>query len=287
MRWVLCAAVIVLALVSLSSRADAQAAPSLVVLSVRLSPQNAMVGGLFNVEMLISNVGSLNALTAQVELDLNVVSGTPFSMIGSGTVLNVGALGVGANKTLDASIAVSLRAATGTYNIPYTLTYSDENYYSYEYGGTFGVVVTGIPDVQIQSITLNPLKLTQNTLGTLSLSLIDAGTEDAENVTVSIYNDGGMFTTTVLYVGQLARGATNTVDFGINVAQDAPIGTQLVNITLTFKDPSGTPYENSRIYELNVYPSQPLIQTYDIGLILLAVAVVMGAFIAYSRLVRR
>ena len=262
-------------------------APFLVLSSVKISPPSVMVGSVFVAEMLVVNLGSLAALTATLTLELAPISGAYFSIVSSGTVLNIGELQPGANMTLSASIAVSYEARTGTYDIPYMLTYSDESRYSYNNTGTFGVMISGTPDVQIQSATVDPVKLSPITDGTLSISFINIGTENAHDISVRIYNDGGLLTSTVSYIGSLPRGAVNTIGFGIHVDPDAAIGTRLVNITVTYKDPSGNDYVTSKIYDLKVYALEPLIPLYDLGLIAGALFFAALLYLSFRRVGHR
>jgi hypothetical protein len=284
MKGIALAILFVTALFSLPHGVNAEAAPSLVLSSVTISPAEVMVGGSFESEMMVVNVGSLVALTAELNFDLVSISGRPFSITSSGTLLNIGELAPGANMTLRASFAVSFQGTTGTYDVPYRLTYSDENKYSYTKSGTFGIVLRGVPDLEIQYLTVDPAKLTPTVDGTLSISFINIGTELAKDVTVRIYNDGGLLTSTVGYVGELDRGAVKTVAFGIHVDEAPAIGTRLANLTLTYTDPSGNFYTSRKICELRVYPYEPLIPSYDYPFIAGAVLFTVLFYIALRRL---
>jgi hypothetical protein len=263
------------------------AAPSLVLSSVRITPGRVIVGSVFDVEMVVANVGDLTALTAALALDLTSIPNTPLSVVGSGTLLDIGQVPAGANASISASLAVGHQAATGTYDIPYVLTYSDENKYWYNSTGTFGVIVSGTPDVEIQSVMLEQSDLKQGTDSTLSVSFINIGTEDGYDITIRIYNDGGLLTSTVAYIASLARGASTTVAFGVHVDQYAAIGTRLLNITLDWRDPSGNRYLNEKAYDLRVYPSEPLIPLYDMPLIAGIVVFIVIVYVAFRRLGHR
>jgi hypothetical protein len=276
--------IFVVALLGSPHIAGAIAAPSLVLSSVRISPAEVMLGGSFESEMVVVNVGSLVALTAALSLDLASIPGTPFSIVGSGTLLNIGELGVGENRTLHATFAVSYEKGAGAYAIPYRLTYSDENKYSYTNAGTFAVVASGTPDVEIHSVTVDPEKLNPNLDGTFSVSFINMGTEVAKDVNIRIYNDGGLLTSTITYIGELDRGAVKTVAFGIYVDEDAAIGTRLLNITLAYEDPSGNPYASWKVYELRVYRLQPLIPVYYYPFMVGGAAFMIGIYIASRKL---
>jgi hypothetical protein len=260
-------------------------APNLALSSVKVSPPDLMVGGVFEAEMLVVNLGTLRALTAVLNLALGSCAvPETFSILGSSTSFSIGDLDVGANRTLKATFAVSSYSATGPHAIPYTLTYSDENHYSYSTDGTFGVVIRGIPDVEIQFVSVDPAKVTPTVDGTLSLSFINIGTDVASNVTVKIYNDGGLLTSTVAYMGQLDRGAVKTLAFGIHADQYAPTGIRVLNITLSYIDSGGNRYAGSRAYDLRVYPLEPVIPYYYYPFIVGGVMFIVGLYIAFRKL---
>lgn len=259
-------------------------APTLVVSSIIVSPPIVMVGSVFQAEMVVVNTGAAKALTVALSMNLPSMSVAYFSVVGSGTVLDIGELAVGGNATVRASIAVSYQATAGTYDFPYTLTYSDENNYSYNNTGAFGVTIEGIPDIEVQSVTLDPARLTPTTDGTLTISLVNTGTDDAQGVTVRVYGDTGLLTGTVAYLGLLARGAEDSIVLGIHVDSNAAAGTWLTNITLSWRDSYGNSYANWRTYDLRVYPSDPLIPTYDIALIAGAIVFILAAYIVFRRL---
>jgi len=255
-------------------------APILLVSDVKITPESVTVGGNFSAELNIRNVGEVKAVTAVLNLNLSY----PFALVGSGTAMNIGELEAGDNCTLRCTFSIDSSARTRTYTIAYALSYSDLNDYTYMSLGEFGVVVCGIPEIQIQDITVDPTQLNPSTDGLLTIQLINVGTEVARDVTIKILNGEELLTSSIAYVGQIDRGTTKTIIFGIHVSPEADEGIRFLTINITFKDPAGKVYSLTKNYEMAVYEVQPFIPTYYYYFIGGAVAAVIGIYIALRRL---
>jgi hypothetical protein len=257
-------------------------APILVVSNVTFEPEKIVVGGEFRTRFLVTNIGPKKTVTAT--LSLMITPSLPFGVIGSGTVLDIGQLEPGSNNTVEAALSVDGQAKTGTYSVPYTISYTDENNYSYSDSGAFGVVVRGTPQVQLQDITADPTPLTPGADGALTIQLINLGTEVAHDVTVRIFDGDELLTNTVTYVGEIGREATKTIIFGIHVDPEADEGTRMLNITMTYADPGGDSFSYSRTYDLQIFAPQPLIPTSYLIMIAVGAVGAVGAYVAFRRL---
>ena len=255
-------------------------APILLVSNVTITPDSVMVGGNFSADLMIKNVGELEAVTAILSLNLSY----PFALIGSGSTINVGEVEVGDNRTLRCTFSVDSSAKAGTYSIPYVVSYSDANHYAFTSSGNFGVVVQGIPEIQIQDITVDPTMLTPSAEGILTVQLINVGTEAAADVIVKILNVEQLLANSITYVGRIDPGNTKTVIFGIHVSPEADKGIRFLTIDITFKDPAGNVSSLSKNYELAVYEVEPFIPTYYYFFIGGAMAAVIGAYVFVRRL---
>jgi hypothetical protein len=79
-------------------------APILLVSNVTITPDSVMVGENFSADLMIQNVGELEAVTAFLSLNLSY----PFALIGSGSTINVGEVDEGWNL-LDSLCCVLFR----------------------------------------------------------------------------------------------------------------------------------------------------------------------------------
>jgi hypothetical protein len=164
------------------------------------------------------------------------------------------------------------------------VSYSDANHYTFNSSGNFGVVVQGIPEIQIQDITVDPTLLTPSAEGILMVQLINVGTEAAADVTVRILNVEQLLANSITYVGRIDAGNTKTVIFGIHVSPQVDKGIRFLTIDITFKDPAGNVSSLSKNYELAVYEVEPFIPTYYYFFIGGAMVAVIGAYVFIRRL---
>ena len=255
-------------------------APLLLVSNVTIAPKRVIVGESFVATLTIQNVGELDSVVGV--LSLNVTE--PFAVVGSGTVMDIGGLKVGGNRTLSTNFSVDLSARAGTYSIPYSLMYSDQNDYFYSSYGKLGLVVHGIPQVRIQDITVDPTQLNPSSDGTFTIQLVNAGTEAAQNITVKVLNGDELLTNSITYVGIIARGDTKTIVLGIHVSPEVSLGTRLITIEVSFSDVEGNVYSISKSYELTVYEIPQPIPTYYYYFIAGGVALVAGIYVVLRKL---
>jgi len=255
-------------------------APILLVSNVTITPESVKVGGTFNAELKIENVGELKAVTAVLTFNLSY----PFGLVASGTSVNIGEVDVGGNRTFRCTFSVDQYAKTGTYLVPYAMSYSDSNHYTFISFGKFGVVVHGIPEIQIQEITVDPTQLNPSSDGILTIQLMNVGTEVALDVTIKILNGEQLLTSSITYVGLIDRGTMKTVIFGIHVSPEADEGIRFLTINISFKDPAGNVFSLSKNFEIAVYEVEPFIPAYYYFFIGGAVAVVIGVYVAVRRL---
>ena len=254
--------------------------PILIVSNVSTTPSVVHVGNSYEANLVVTNKGSMSALTSALTLNLTY----PFAMVGSGTTRYIGTLGVDQNVTVNANIAVDASAKTGTYSIVYILSYTDNNNYTYVSGGTFGVTIYGTPQVEIQSISIDPASLSPGANGFLALTLSNTGTERATAALIKIFNGDDILTSTTSYVGELEPGKSATVTLGIQVQDQATLGLRSINVIIDYGDPNGAQYNVSRLYDTYVYPPQSFIPTIDIVFLVLIVLVVVFGYIGFKRL---
>jgi len=254
--------------------------PILVLSNVSTTPAQVFVGTSFDVQFHVINTGDLPGLRASLILNLT----DPFAMVGSGTTLFIGAIGVNGTATLSGRVAVDQNAKTGTYSIPYTFSYSDTDNYSYTSSGTFGLTVNGTPQIEIASISIDPASLSPETSGIMTITLVNAGTERAVDVRIHVFNGDDILTNTISYVGEIDPGKSTTITFGVAVQDSAVQGLRSLNVAIEYSDPYAAHYDTSRLYDTYVFPPQSFLPTFDIVLFLVVVLAVVFGYVAFRRL---
>lgn len=253
--------------------------PNLLVSAVKISPNTVMIGSAFSTTLVVSNIGSLDAETATLSLNLTY----PFATTASGTTLNIGYLAVNSTAEISVEISIDRSAKSGVYSIPYSITFTDADNYTYTNSGTFGVTINGIPQVAIASVSIDPSNISPETNGFLTLSLANTGTAPALNIQVRIFGGDDILTSTLSYVGEIDPGNQATMTFGVSVIDSAALGARSLSIDIRYNSPNGTSYETAQLYNTYVYPLTPFISTLDIVAVAVVVLVVLFAYIAFRR----
>jgi hypothetical protein len=255
-------------------------APRLVVSGVEYSPSEATAGDAVDARIKITNAGSLDATTSALRL---TELPTGISVPQNASTFNLGALNVSASVYLTVRFLVDRSARTGPCLFPYELSYATGSAYAYEYEGAFGMIVGGVPMVEIHDLTVDPSTLVRGTDGTLTLELMNSGTEEADKLTVRMYN-ADMLTSTIAYAGRIDRGMVVDLIFGIHVDEAEGLGVHALNVTITYADQRGHGFAESRLYEIKVVPRTSLLPPYDIALGILSIALVIVALFSLRRL---
>jgi hypothetical protein len=255
-------------------------APRLVVSNVDYSPSEITPGDIVNMSITITNMGTLNANASLLTF---IAFPTHITMFQTGTTFNLGALDINATVDLTARVLVDLSATTGPHLLQYEMSYTSDTGYSYEYEGAFGIFVGGFPEVKIHNVIVDPSTLNRGTDGVLTLELINAGTEVADGVTVRIQG-AEILTSTTGYAGRIERDNVVDVVFGIHVYKYENLGTHLLNATVTYMDPKGNSFAESKLLEIDVVAPVSLLPTYDLSLGLVSVALAIVAILSLKRL---
>ncbi len=130
------------------------------------------------------------------------------------------------------------------------MRYADE-FGSHLKNTTIGIAVKGEPRIFIQELLLEPDKLTIDTEGLFMITLINTGTESAEDVKISISGADDILTEGHQFIGEIAPGESQTTTFGVSVDEEAKIGKHGLKISISYEDKFGTGYSNSKIYEIS------------------------------------
>ena len=240
-------------------------APLLAVSTVDYSPPQPAPGETVDARILITNIGSLNATDSALTL---VALPHHVSLLETGSTFHLGPLSVGKTIEFTAKLQVDRSASTGPHLLQYQLSYTGETGYSYAYQGAFGILIGGFPEIEIHDVIVDPSTLNRKGDGTLTLELMNSGTEAAERVTVRVY-DADMLTSTMGYVGRMDRGSVVNLVFGIHVDKNEDFGAHVLNMTITYVDQKGDSFLRSELYRLEIVQATPLLPVYDVFLGLL------------------
>ena len=257
-------------------------APVLIVSNVTFDPSTITVGAEFRARFTITNNGTKGTVTATLSLLLS--PRLPFGVVGSGRVLDVGELEPGGSKIVELTLSVDAHARAGTYSMPYEISYTDDNDYFYSDSGSFGIVARGTPRVQLEDFTVDPTPLTPGTTGALAIRLVNAGTDVAYDVTVTILNGDELLASTVSYIAQIGRGTNETIIFGVYVSPQIAEGKHLLNLTIAYKDSAGGSFSCQETIDLDISAVEPIVPSYYYIIALAVFLAAVGIYVSFKKM---
>ena len=252
------------------------------ILNVSTVPEVLRPGETGKIRVEMRNVGATRIRTLKAVLH---TEGTPFTPLNADLEEYFYEISPGEDFVAEFDVAIGRSADEADriyYELPLFIEYSDD-FASYAKNTSIGVEVRGSPNVLIQEIIVEPSQLTAGTEGLFMLTLINTGTLSAEDVKVRIAGGDDLLTESHQFVGEIAPGETQTTSFGIKVGEDAEIGKHALNIFISYEDKFGKSYSASKIYEISVYPAEPLIPP---EYIYAGIGILALAFIGYIIIMR-
>jgi hypothetical protein len=205
------------------------------------------------------------------------------SLLQTGSTFYLGSIDVAGTRTITATFVAAANATKGSYLIQYNLTYTSDTGYSYSSEATFGLLLWGAPAIKINNLVVDPSTLNRNTLGVLTVELVNAGTDPAKNLIVRIY-ETDLLTSTTVYAGEVAPGGVTSITFGIHVPSTEALGFHMANITISYLDSSGNSFVESKMFGFQVAPQPGGLPTYDFALGALSAVLIVLAFFSLRRL---
>ena len=224
------------------------------VLNVTTVPAEINPGTKASLEIKFKNIGysTISLLNARL------LAKYPFTPIDSDLNEYINELKPGETVTTHFNFAVDSTAPSSYYEIPLILRYGDE-FGSHVKNTTIGITVKGEPRIFIQEIIFEPSKLTIGTEGLFMIRLINTGTESAEDVKIRISGAKDILTEEHQFIGEIAPGKSQTATFGVAVDEEAEIGKHGLKISSFYEDKFGKSYNNSKIYEISIFSTEPFI----------------------------
>ena len=243
------------------------------ILNITTYPAKLKPGEKGLIEVKLKNIGNETIQSLNMRLLVNY----PITPLESDLEEFITQIEPGEIVVVNFSIAVDDSATDFTfYEIPLILEYEDK-FGSYRKNTTIGVEIRGEPKILIQEIIVEPSELTLGSEGMFMITLINIGTESANDVKIKISGGEELLTGEYQFIGEIAPGDSQTTTFGVNVDSKAKIGEYGLTINISYKDRYGNSYSDSKIYVLQVYPTRSLIpMEYVYVFIVIAVLFIVG-----------
>jgi hypothetical protein len=245
-----------------------------VVFNIIQFKNNPLTPGLqtfFNAQLL--NTGGESALSVKVTFE----KGPAFL---SNITIYLGSIQPGVTGNATAYLHIPSNTALGEYDFNAVVSYFDSSGKSYTVTSPYTMTVApfSAPGVSITNTLLAPAVLNPGTQGTFTLFLKNDGSTPAYNITISIQNGNGIFTSNLFGLGTLDGSASSTTVTGVNVDPNVQPGNYLVRVQVTYADQQGTPYNFTHPMQITIYSTANLLTLRNIGIG--AAAVVIGV-VAY------
>jgi len=254
-------------------------APQLIVSKVTYSPLKPVPGDRFNATLEVENVGSEEAATSF----LSVIALPPkVSLLQAGSTFYLGRIEAGGSQTLTLTMITNHSIIRDSYLLQYNLTYSNEANYEYSSLGSFGLLLSGAPAIQISNLIVDPPTLNPGTNGVLTVRLVNTGNDAAKDILVHVQHPG-ILTSDIAYSGDIDVGNSISILLGIYVSPRVPVGLSPLNITISYKNSAGNSYLTSNLFVLAVVPTEGL-PLYDLPLVVLSSLLVLLVVLSLRRL---
>jgi len=224
------------------------------ILNVTTVPEVLKPGQEGVLKIQLKNIGYSTINSLKVRLS----AAPPFTPIESDLEEYIATLNQNETVVVNFNVGVDRQAESKYYELNLQLEYEDETARVNLENSTIGIKVKGRPTIYIQEIILEPSKLTRGTSGLFMVRLINAGTEDAEDVKIRIAQKKILSEMHQL-IGEIAPGKSETATFGINVDPKAKIGKYGLGIDISYKDKFGNQYSEFKIYDISIFPKKRLI----------------------------
>lgn len=264
--------------------------PLVVIYSVTQNPAQVFPGETFFESFILSNVGGDEALNVQLLLDIYY----PFAMVESSSNLFFDNLKPGDySEPVQVQISLDKNALVGVYSISFRIRYNNITGTSYEESGSFGVQVLGQPQLLVDDIIVDPIPLTCGQDGLMRVTLTNVGNDVAYDVSIKVFGGRNIISSSFAYIAKVGERPENilsplgqrskSVDFPISVDSGVKPGTYLLNITVTYKDDLENTYHLSKLFELKILSSRPLvaIPTFYVVVAVISAAVALVGYFLY------
>lgn len=186
----------------------------LVISSISYVLQQSPTGYTVSAQFLMTNTGEINVTSASLEFNASF----PLSVLGSGSLFSVGAIGVNSTRSLTVNFAVQPLASPGVYSIPYVLRFTDLGGRNFTTTGSFGLNlnrVVGATQLVISSVSYN-VQRSENAY-TIAATMVIANS-GGTNVTSASIAFNASSTLTIVGSGSLFSLGEIPVDSNVSLS---------------------------------------------------------------------
>jgi len=227
-----------------------------VIKEVKTNPLNVEPGDAFDLEILLSNQGSMKAYTVKASLTVPPAEAiVPFTPDNTSDSIYIGDLEAQREKLLSFKLRANEKITAGNYPMTLVLYFYDGTTpYPRPYTIQFGLRVSGRAEIMLVNFSSAPENVRPGDENVkIKVNLANQGTETAKYVKAYL-NLEAPFSLSKSYessynVGTLSGGETKTAEFLINVSKDANKMVYKVPMIVEYRDTSNNLLKEE--FELN------------------------------------
>jgi hypothetical protein len=218
--------------------------------SITTDPGHVYPGDSFILKVTLNNHGNNNI--SQIRAIINTEK--PFSSLGTSTEKYISVLTPGQSEVASYSLQVDKLAQSRLYNLNLSLQYIDNFNRLQNQQISFGINVEESSGVYIQDVRLDPTSLYPGTEGLLQVQIVNAGTNNVENVRIPISGGDNILNQRQNFIGILSPGTSTaeTSSYGVLVNRETEPGNYGMNIQINYDDLSGEHFSKANLYIVKI-----------------------------------
>lgn len=233
-------------------------ASALKIDSVNINPGTISPGKTSEITLVIKNNGDNDLTDFSVNLDF---TNLPLSPYNSASSYNIDDFESDDTKEAKFEIIADSNSKSGTYKIPVTITYIEDEQPK-NFKSLISIIVNSQP---IMSVDYNGGLLLKGQNNKVTFKIINKGLEDVKFLDINV-GSSTYYTITSqkeIYIGDVDNNDFQTADFDIFFSANAPSIISLP-VDIMYKDSQGREYKDSFTVQLKIYNMQ---QAQNLGLI--------------------
>jgi len=215
--------------------AQADLKPNVVVSGFSIKEGSATVGKVFTLSLMLTN---LEPSACAKTTTTSVQAAFPFILKGV-TTLPAGDLCQGATATVDFPMRIDPTAVGGSYQLTITNNYETTTLAQFSSSDTLSIFVNGTPSINAYIVSSDPLDVYPGDTATLTLSLGNEGSFQAQSVTARMTADKPLdvkWANSVSAIGLLDAKQSKTAEFSVEVPKDAKVNDYGLDLEVQYLD---------------------------------------------------
>lgn len=230
-------------------------------LNITTNPEHIKAGDTFKLMVTLKNIGTTKLNQIRTALTM----GMPFSSIGSSTEQYIPLLEPNQSAVALFNLQADKQAVSSLYNFNLTLEYKDYTNVLQSQRSSFGINVEEAAEAYVQDVTLDPTTLNPDSNGLLMVRIANAGTNQIENVRVTVFGGEQILTQTQNFIGIIRPGASasETASFGVHVDPEIDTGDYGLNVQINYDDVNGQHHSKSNLYIVKIDKKSSIIPLSD------------------------